>query len=204
LNPDFLDILSAFSEERVEFLVVGAYALAVHGLPRATGDIDLWVRPTRDNARRVRAALARFGAPIGNLSEQDLVTRGTVFQIGVAPRRIDVLTSIDGVEFDEAWAARTMTRVGGVDIPVIGRAELIRNKKATGRAKAPSESPALIAFLCSTFPGASSWTCGAPPAIAANGSVTAGKGSQSTTISAAASTATASEVATTAATASPT
>ncbi len=123
MNPDFLDILSAFSEERVEFLVVGAYALAVHGLPRATGDIDLWVRPTRDNARRVRAA------------EQDLVTRGTVFQIGVAPRRIDVLTSIDGVEFDEAWAARTMTRVGGVDIPVIGRAELIRNKKATGRAK---------------------------------------------------------------------
>ena len=135
MNPDFLDILSAFSEERVEFLVVGAYALAVHGLPRATGDIDLWVRPTRDNARRVRAALARFGAPIGNLSEQDLVTRGTVFQIGVAPRRIDVLTLIDGVEFDEAWAAQTMTRVGGIDIPVIGRAELIRNKKATGRAK---------------------------------------------------------------------
>lgn len=135
MNPDFLDILSAFSEERVEFLVVGAYALAVHGLPRATGDIDLWVRPTRDNARRVRAALARFGAPIGDLSEQDLVTRGTVIQIGVAPRRIDVLTLIDGVEFDEAWAARTMTRVGGVDIPVIGRAELIRNKKATGRAK---------------------------------------------------------------------
>ena len=135
MNPDFLEILSAFSEERVEFLVVGAYALAVHGLPRATGDIDLWVRPTRDNARRVRAALARFGAPIGNLSEQDLVTRGTVFQIGVAPRRIDVLTLIDGVEFDEAWAAQTMTRVGGIDIPVIGRAELIRNKKATGRAK---------------------------------------------------------------------
>ncbi len=135
MNPDFLDILSAFSEERVEFLVVGAYALAVHGLPRATGDIDLWVGPTRDNARRVRAALVRFGAPIGNLAEQDLVTRGTVFQIGVAPRRIDVLTSIDGVEFDGAWAARTITRVGGVDIPVIGRAELIRNKKATGRAK---------------------------------------------------------------------
>ena len=135
MNPDFLEILSAFSEERVEFLVVGAYALAVHGLPRATGDIDLWVRPTRENARRVRAALVRFGAPLGNLSEQDLVTLGTVFQIGVAPRRIDVLTLIDGVEFDEAWAAQTMTRVGGIDIPVIGRAELIRNKKATGRAK---------------------------------------------------------------------
>jgi hypothetical protein len=135
LNPDFLDMLSAFSEERVEFLVVGAYALAVHGLPRATGDMGLWVRPPRENARRVRAALARFGAPIENLAEEDLVTRGTVFQIGVAPRRIDVLTSIDGVGFDEAWAARTITRVGGVEISVIGRAELIRNKKTTGRAK---------------------------------------------------------------------
>jgi hypothetical protein len=135
LNPDFLDMLSAFSEERVEFLVVGAYALAVHGLPHATGDMGLWVRPTRENARRVRAALARFGAPIENLAEEDLVTRGTVFQIGVAPRRIDVLTSIDGVGFDEAWAARTITRVGGVEISVIGRAELIRNKKTTGRAK---------------------------------------------------------------------
>src|SRR2546425_1111355 len=128
-------MLSGVLYEQVVFLVVGAFAIAVHGLPRATCDIVLCVRLNRANARRVRAALARFGAPIGNLSEQDLVTRGTVFQIGVAPRRIDVLTSIDGVEFDEAWAARTMTRVGGIDIPVIGRAELIRNKKATGRAK---------------------------------------------------------------------
>jgi len=89
LNPDFLDMLSAFSEERVEFLVVDAYALAVHGLPRATGDMDLWVRPTLGNARRV-PALARFGAPIEGLSEADLITPGTVFQIGVSPRRIDV------------------------------------------------------------------------------------------------------------------
>src|SRR5881396_2496077 len=83
-------MLSAFSEARVEFLVVDAYALAVHGLPRATGDMDLWVRPTLGNARRVRAALARFGAPIEGLSEADLITPGTVFQIGVSPRRIDV------------------------------------------------------------------------------------------------------------------
>jgi len=128
-------MLSSFSEERVEFLVVGAYALAVHGLPRATGDLDLWVRPTPRNARHVRAALARFGAPTEGLSEQDLVTPGTVFQVGVSPRRIDVLTSIDGVEFDDAWPARTITRVGGVEISVIGRIELIRNKKAMGRAK---------------------------------------------------------------------
>jgi len=128
-------MLSAFSEERVEFLVVDAYALAVHGLPRATGDMDLWVRPTLGNARRVRAALARFGAPIEGLSEADLITPGTVFQVGVSPRRIDVLTSIDGVEFDDAWPARTITRVDGLEIPVVGRTELIRNKKATGRAK---------------------------------------------------------------------
>ena len=135
MNPDFLDMLSSFSEERVEFLVVGAYALAVHGLPRATGDLDLWVRPTPRNARRVRAALARFGAPTEGLSQQDLVAPGTVFQVGVSPRRIDVLTSIDGVEFGDAWPARTITRVGGVEISVIGRIELIRNKKAMGRAK---------------------------------------------------------------------
>ena len=133
MNPDFHDMLSALSEQGAEYLLVGAYALAVHGLPRATGDMDLWVRPSQDNAPRVLAALARFGAPVGGLSERDLVTPGTVFQIGVAPRRIDLLTTIDGVEFEEAWAARRITRVGTLDVPVIDRRHLLRNKKATGR-----------------------------------------------------------------------
>ena len=133
MNPDFRDMLSALSGEGAEYLLVGAYALAVHGVPRATGDLDLWVRPTTDNAARVRAALTRFGAPPGDLTERDLVTPGTVFQIGVAPNRIDVLTSIDGVDFEDAWNARRIAHVEGLDVPVLARHHLIRNKKATGR-----------------------------------------------------------------------
>ena len=133
MNPDYHDMLSALSGEDAEYLVVGAYALAVHGLPRATGDIDLWVRPVADNARRVLAALRRFGAPLDELTERDLVTPGTVFQIGVAPRRIDILTSIDAVDFDEAWTMRRIVDIEGLRIPVVSREHLIRNKKATGR-----------------------------------------------------------------------
>src|SRR5262245_61334334 len=111
LNPDFRDILSAFAEHEVDYMVVGAYALAYHGLPRATGDIDLWVRCSPENAERVWAALGAFGAPLGQISKDDLHTEGIVLQIGVAPRRIDVLTSIDGVSYDEAAADREVAAI---------------------------------------------------------------------------------------------
>jgi hypothetical protein len=133
LNPDFRDILYAFCEEGVEFLVVGAYALAVHGHPRATGDLDLWILPSEENADRVLRALERFGAPLLDLAMEDLQTPDTVFQIGVAPRRIDILTSIEGVDFDEAWAQRVEVEIEGLKIPVIGRSHLIQNKRAAGR-----------------------------------------------------------------------
>lgn len=133
LNPDFRDILSAFCEELVEFLLVGAYALAVHGIPRATGDIDLWIRPSDENAARVLRALSTFGAPLSKIAEKDLKTRDAVIQIGVAPRRIDILTTLDAVDFDDAWRDRAMVEVEGLMIPVIGRRDLIRNKKAVGR-----------------------------------------------------------------------
>lgn len=133
LNPDFRDMLSVFCEEKVEFLLVGAYALAVHGLPRATGDMDLWVARSEENARRVRRALARFGAPTSDLDEHDVQTPGLVFQVGVAPRRIDIMTSVDGVEFDDAWKHRLEIEVAGLRIPVICRDHLLKNKKATGR-----------------------------------------------------------------------
>jgi len=135
MNRNFSDMLSALSAEGAEYLLVGAYAMAVHGVPRATGDIDLWVEPSPENAMRVLRALARFGAPIGDLSANDLEKPGTVFQVGVAPNRIDVLTAIDGVTFRDAWARRVSTDVGGLQIPVIGRDELIRNKRATGRVR---------------------------------------------------------------------
>jgi hypothetical protein len=133
LNPDYRDMLSLFNEERVEYMVVGAYALAYHGLPRATGDIDIWIRRSDDNADRVWQALSRFGVPLLNLTEDDLKKPETVFQIGVAPRRIDILTSIDGVEFDEAEPEREEIEIEGITIPVIGRKHLLQNKRATGR-----------------------------------------------------------------------
>ena len=135
MNPDYLDILAELSAARAEFLVVGAYALAIHGLPRATGDIDIWVNPTPENAHRIWSALVRFEAPLQDLAESDLSTDGLVFQIGVAPRRIDIMTSIEGVSFGEAWADRTSTTIGQLIVPVLSRTHLIRNKRACGRPK---------------------------------------------------------------------
>ena len=133
MNQDFRDLLSAFNEHHVEFLVVGAHALAAHGHVRATKDLDVWVRPEATNARRVLAALAAFGAPLQTLTEQDLITPGTIFQIGLPPIRIDILTRVDGVSFDEAWPARLVTTFGDQPASVLSREHLIRNKRAAGR-----------------------------------------------------------------------
>ena len=135
LNPDYRDILSAFAEESVKYLLVGAYALAVHGHVRATGDIDLWVENSRDNATRIMAALARFGAPLHEIEARDFETPGVVFQIGVAPRRIDILTTIDAVDFEAAWSEREEVEVVGSKVTVISRRHLLQNKRATGRPK---------------------------------------------------------------------
>jgi len=135
VSPDFRDLLSAFNAQSVEFLVVGAHALAAHGYVRATGDLDVWVRPTHDNARRVVAALDSFGAPLADLTIEDLTRPGTVFQIGIAPIRIDVLTDIDGVDFDEAWSERITARFVDIAVPVLSAAHLIKNKRTVGRAQ---------------------------------------------------------------------
>lgn len=137
LNPDFRDLLLAFVAERVEFLVVGAYALALHGAPRFTGDLDVFVRPSTENAERVWRALVRFGAPIqaAGVNAADFATPGIVYQIGLPPARVDVLTTISGVTFDEAWASRENTDLDGSVVSFIGRDALIRNKKAAGRPK---------------------------------------------------------------------
>ena len=135
MSPDFKDLLSEFNAHGVEYLVVGAYALAAHGRVRATGDLDVWVRPDPANAQRVLSALAKYGAPLQDLTEQDLSAPGIVYQIGVAPLRIDVLTGIDAVEFGEAWRERVFTRFADQDVSVLSVAHLIRNKRAVGRAQ---------------------------------------------------------------------
>ncbi len=133
LNPDFRDILSIFLEERVEFLVVGAYAVAAYGLPRATKDIDLWVRCSEQNASHIIAALKRFGAPLSGITETDFLRPGITFQIGIAPRRIDIITEIAGVRFDDSYPNRISANVEGISLPVIGRADLVANKRAAAR-----------------------------------------------------------------------
>ena len=136
LNQDYKDILRVFSDEEVEYLLVGAYALASHGYPRATGDIDLWVKASKENAAKVLSALKKFGAPLSQILQADFEIPGVVFQIGVEPRRIDILTQISGVDnFDSAWERRINVGIDGIDVPVIGREDLKQNKKASGRPK---------------------------------------------------------------------
>jgi hypothetical protein len=135
MNPDFVDLLRAFGAADVHFLIVGAYALAHHGRPRATGDLDVWVDPSPANASRIMSALRTFGAPVHDIAEADFSRPGIVFQIGVPPGRIDILTELTGVSFEEAWAGRESGRFGELTVDFIGRAAFIRNKRATGRAK---------------------------------------------------------------------
>ena len=135
-NRDFRDLLSALSEAGAEFLVVGAHAVMVYTAPRYTNDFDLWVRPSPENAPRVLEALRAFGAPLVDLTVDDLATPGTIFQIGVEPNRVDIITSIDGVGFEAAWAGRRRTRYDDVEIAVLGIDDLIANKRASGRPQA--------------------------------------------------------------------
>jgi hypothetical protein len=135
LNRDFRDVLSAFSDAGVEYLLVGAYALAAHGLVRGTGDIDLWVRATTENAARVHQALLAFGAPAEQLSVEDFTRPDRVVQLGVPPLRVDILTAITGVEFSEAWEGRMMVELDGLEVPVLSRGHLTANKQAANRPK---------------------------------------------------------------------
>jgi hypothetical protein len=133
-NPDYHEILSLFSEEKVQYLLVGAYAHAAHGNPRATEDMDVWVNPTSENASRVYRALTRFGAAISELDERDLAQPQTVLQVGVLPQRVDIMTELTGVDdFDEAYLQREEVEIEGVIIPVLSRRLLIQNKRALGR-----------------------------------------------------------------------
>ena len=134
-NEDYRDILQSLSDEDVDFILVGAYALASHGYPRATMDIDIWVRATLDNAEKVYRALSEFGAPMDAVSVSDFSEEGAIFQIGVAPRRIDIITRISGVNYIEASAAADSVEIDGLTIKILSAEHLIRNKLATGRPK---------------------------------------------------------------------
>ena len=134
---DFRDLLAEFVKADVRFLVVGAHAVGAHGVPRATVDLDVWIARTPDNARRVWTALAAFGAPLETLGiqEADFARPDLVAQFGLPPFRIDILTGVSGLTFDEAWPNRVEADFDDVRVPFLGRAELIRNKRASGRKK---------------------------------------------------------------------
>lgn len=145
MNEDFRDFIAALLATGTRFLVVGAHALAVHGVPRATGDLDVWIDTSEHNADSAWMALLRFGAPVEamGISRDDLMRSSQVVQLGLPPRRIDLLTSISGVSFEEAWTERTTHAIEGLEVPFLGRAALVRNKRATGRAKDLADLEAL-------------------------------------------------------------
>lgn len=143
VNPDFRDLFAALNGAGAEYLVIGAHALAVHGAPRFTKDLDILVRCEEANANKVWKALESFGAPLGSLRPVDLCTPGLMFQMGIAPNRIDILTSADGLEFESAWNNRIEGHYGDQLIWILGRQDLLTNKAATGRAQDLADIEAL-------------------------------------------------------------
>jgi len=143
LNEDYKEMLQSLIDENVRFLLVGAYALAAHGYPRATMDIDIWVMPSPDNADAVLRALKKFGAPLHGLTSGDLQKSDTIFQIGVAPRRIDIITGASGLDFESAFANSIQIEIEGIKFNILSLDDLICNKKASGRTKDIADVEAL-------------------------------------------------------------
>jgi hypothetical protein len=143
IQKDFRELLELFNAHKVEYIVVGGYALAFHGAPRFTGDIDLLVKPDSKNAGRILAALKEFGFGSLNLCESDFICRGNVIQLGVPPVRIDIMTSLTGVDWEKAQAGKVAADYGGVAAYFLGKKEFILNKKALGRKKDLADLEAL-------------------------------------------------------------
>lgn len=137
LPDDFRDLLVALADARADFLLIGGWAMAVHGRARATEDLDVLVRATPDNSPRVFAALAAFGAPVGphGIDASTFDSEGPAYRIGMKPLRVEVLTKISGVSFDEAANDSIHADIDGRVVPVIGRQALLQNKRTAGRHK---------------------------------------------------------------------
>ena len=135
LNEDYKEMLQILLNNEVKFLIVGAYAMGIYGYPRATGDFDIWVENTADNSERIYKSLSQFGAPLKEISPGTFTEKGIIFQIGVAPRRIDIITHIDGVQFKEAYENKEEIEIEAIKIPFLSKENLIKNKESTGREK---------------------------------------------------------------------
>jgi hypothetical protein len=135
LNEDYKEILQILLNNEVNFLIVGAYAMGAYGYPRATGDFDIWVEASIENSKRIHKSLSEFGAPVLGITENTFAEKGIVFQIGVAPRRIDIITNIDGVSFKKAYKSKENIEIENLNLPFISKENLIKNKQSTGRQK---------------------------------------------------------------------
>ena len=135
LNEDYKEISQILLSNKVKFLVVGAYAMGAYGYPRATGDFDIWIESSGENSKNIHKSLSEFGAPLSGVTEKTFEEKGIIFQIGVAPRRIDIITRIDGVTFKEAYKTKEIIEIEGLRIPFLSKENLIKNKQSTGREK---------------------------------------------------------------------
>ena len=135
MDSNYLDMLKCLNRAGVDYIMVGGWAVSLHGYVRATIDLDIWILADQENARKVYAALGEFGAPLGTVSPEDFATDGTIFQIGVAPCRIDVINRIDGVRYADASPRAIQKTIEGVPVRIISREDLITNKRASGRTK---------------------------------------------------------------------
>ena len=143
LAPDFSEFFGLLTEHRVKFVVVGAYALALHGAPRYTGDLDILVEPTHDNAGRLLTAIREFGFPSDALTQDSVVATSCLIQMGTPPVQLHIMSAVDGVSWESVWAGRDVAVLGGLEIPFIGRHEFVENKRAAGRAKDLADIEAL-------------------------------------------------------------
>ncbi len=135
LNEDYKEILQSLLKNKVKFLIVGAYAMGAYGYPRATGDFDIWVEASVENSKKIYKSLSEFGAPLSDITEKSFAEKGIIFQIGVAPRRIDIITHIDGVTFEDAYKTKELIKIENLQIPFLSIKNLIKNKQSTGREK---------------------------------------------------------------------
>ena len=135
MDRNYLDMLRCLNKAGVDYIMVGGWAVNLHGYVRATIDLDIWILADRENARKVYAALGEFGAPLGEVKPEDFAQDGTIFQIGVAPCRIDVINKIDGVKYAEASSRAIQKTIEGIPVRIISLEDLIANKRASGRTK---------------------------------------------------------------------
>ena len=135
LNEDYKEILQILLNNKAKFLVVGAYAMGAYGYPRATGDFDIWVEASSENSKKIYASLSEFSAPLSDITEKTFKKKGIMFQIGVAPRRIDIITHIDGVTFEDAYKTKEFIEIENLRVPFLSKKNLIKNKESTGREK---------------------------------------------------------------------